>query len=469
MATTTVTPIQAAIDDIERELPDDGRPRFYRLAMGKERAKRAPGTLLLILASLLLLGEATAQGVVSWRAQMLFITDAGKLPLPAALEAGGLDSAAVIFALLALAKARKRQSAAIERALNLACALGSGAMNILGAHLGSPRSVAVFALPPLLYAATSDRLIAVAGSVAGVSETSLWRVVGRAFVYMARLVLDPWRTACGLRRVVLDTAPLPAETELAALRAVAEERAATAEACLARAVTDHAVALEEARADTQARIETVQARANEAVEQARQQARQDVDQAVCQIRADADTQLSAVRTEIAQYRRDAQAAAQRAVSADQRAIAAEVRNEETTRAVTQARAESTRERDGLHTAYEARAQALAESRAEMRDRADRAEQALDLVRTELARLQAAQTRSAALPKASKPKTGQRAAGTKKAQLIKLYDALAPDDPRHGDRSKVSQVAAELAERAGLQPGTARTYLYEHVIGSGDAA
>jgi len=45
--------------------------------------------------------------------------------------------------------------------------------------------------------------------------------------------------------------------------------------------------------------------------------------------------------------------------------------------------------------------------------------------------------------------------TKKAVLLALYRA----HPGYGDRSRASRVAAELAEQAGLQAGTARSYLY----------
>jgi len=45
--------------------------------------------------------------------------------------------------------------------------------------------------------------------------------------------------------------------------------------------------------------------------------------------------------------------------------------------------------------------------------------------------------------------------TKKAVLLALYRA----HPDYGDRSRASQVAAELAAQAGLQAGTARSYLY----------
>jgi hypothetical protein len=50
--------------------------------------------------------------------------------------------------------------------------------------------------------------------------------------------------------------------------------------------------------------------------------------------------------------------------------------------------------------------------------------------------------------------------TKKAVLLALYRA----HPQYGDRSQTSRVAAELAPRAGLQAGTARTYLYAELNG-----
>jgi hypothetical protein len=45
--------------------------------------------------------------------------------------------------------------------------------------------------------------------------------------------------------------------------------------------------------------------------------------------------------------------------------------------------------------------------------------------------------------------------TKKAILLALYRA----HPDYGDRGTASRVAAELAQQAGLQAGTARSYLY----------
>ncbi len=50
--------------------------------------------------------------------------------------------------------------------------------------------------------------------------------------------------------------------------------------------------------------------------------------------------------------------------------------------------------------------------------------------------------------------------TKKAVLLALYRA----HPGYGDRSSASRVAAELAPQAGLQPGTAHSYLYAELDG-----
>jgi hypothetical protein len=171
--------------------------------------ERQPGAILLWCAALLLLGLAAAQGYVSWRAQYGFIFAAKREHVPSALEALGLDAGAVIFALLGLAHARMGRPARIERTLNIACALGSMTMNLLSADLGSPRSVAVYVLPAVLYAACSDRLIATAAHAAGVQETSLWRFAGTGLLYGLRAVVAFPSTAKGLRLRLLEATPLP--------------------------------------------------------------------------------------------------------------------------------------------------------------------------------------------------------------------------------------------------------------------
>jgi hypothetical protein len=153
------------------------------------------GTLLLVIASLLLAADGSAMGVVSWHAQYAFVFAAKGQVIASALEALGLDAGAVIFALLGIALARLGRRAVVERMLVVACAAGSCVMNLLGANLGSPKSVAVYVMPPVLFAAMSDRLIAVIRR-AGMgkredSETqrSAWRVIGLALLYLLRFVL----------------------------------------------------------------------------------------------------------------------------------------------------------------------------------------------------------------------------------------------------------------------------------------
>jgi hypothetical protein len=77
----------------------------------------------------------------------------------------------------------------------------------------------------------------------------------------------------------------------------------------------------------------------------------------------------------------------------------------------------------------------------------------------LRRMVLAATPLAALPEAPAPETVEPPC-TKKAVLLALYRA----HPDYGDRRKASRVAAELAPQAGLQPGTARSYLYAELDG-----
>jgi hypothetical protein len=165
----------------------------------------------------LLLALAGAQGYVSFRAQYLFVHQIKGEVAVSMLEAAGLDAAAVIFALLALAQARLGRPAATERILNLACVGGSLAMNAASARLSDPKSVAAWVLPALLYAAASDRLIAVVRRRALArtrhtrtrpgADRSAYAAVGGAALWLVRLVLAPPSTIIGFRRWVLATAP----------------------------------------------------------------------------------------------------------------------------------------------------------------------------------------------------------------------------------------------------------------------
>ena len=97
----------------------DGTGQYRHVTnIRRSPVERKPGTVLLVVASGLLLLLAAAQGYVSWRAQFAFVATAEDAPLAAGVEALGLDVAAVIFALLGLAHARMGKSARVERTLD---------------------------------------------------------------------------------------------------------------------------------------------------------------------------------------------------------------------------------------------------------------------------------------------------------------------------------------------------------------
>ena len=191
---------------------------------------RVKGGGLLATASCLLLLLAAAQGYVSFRAQYAFVDHAKRAQVPSVLEALGLDTGAVIFALLALSLARRGKRGTVERVLNVACALGSLAMNLLAANLTSPRSITVWVLPSALYALASDRLIAVVRRWVQASdpaaqiahEGSAWRAFGGLALWALRLVFDVRGTVTGFRHWVLAVAPVAPGTRALTLPAVGE-------------------------------------------------------------------------------------------------------------------------------------------------------------------------------------------------------------------------------------------------------
>jgi hypothetical protein len=191
--------------------------------MTARRARTGGG--LLTVASCLLVLLAAAQGYVSFRAQYTFVDHAKRAPIPSALEALGLDTGAVIFALLALSLARRGRSGTVERVLNVACAFGSMTMNLLAADLTSPRSVTVWVMPSALYALASDRVIAVMRRWAQASDPSAelardgsaWRAAGGLALWVLRLCFDVPGTVGGFRRWVLAAAPIAPGTRAVSL------------------------------------------------------------------------------------------------------------------------------------------------------------------------------------------------------------------------------------------------------------
>ncbi len=185
-------------------------------------AERAPGSALVSAAAILLGLLAAGLFVVSLTAQYRYVFAVKHQSVPSAIEAIGLDAGMTVFSLLALGLAMAGQSARIERALIVVCAVASAAQNYAAADVMSPRSVAAYVMPPLFLALVVDRVVAVVRRhVLGDAERSVWAAVGRGLaavvkglglvlLYLLRLVLAPPSTSAGLRRMVLIATPLPA-------------------------------------------------------------------------------------------------------------------------------------------------------------------------------------------------------------------------------------------------------------------
>lgn len=109
-------------------------------------------------------------------------------------------------------------------------------MNVSAAKLTSARSVAAYAIVPIALAVVADRVVAVIHRhVLAGAQLSAWTTVGRAAaatvritgliaLYCLRFALDAPETAQGLRRIVLDAAPLPARPQPTAAEAIEPAR-----------------------------------------------------------------------------------------------------------------------------------------------------------------------------------------------------------------------------------------------------
>jgi hypothetical protein len=190
--------------------------------------ERTPGSGLVLAAVVLLAILAAGLFVVSLAAQYRYVFEVKHQSLPSGIEAVGLDAGMAVFSLLALGLAMAGQSARIERALIVVCAVASAGQNYAAADVSSPRSVAAYVMPPLFLALVVDRVVAVVRRhVLGVEERSVWATIGRTAVfagkglglvllYVLRFVLAPPSTGRGLRRLVLMAAPLPDAVVIAA-------------------------------------------------------------------------------------------------------------------------------------------------------------------------------------------------------------------------------------------------------------
>ena len=204
----------------------------------RRRAGTGPtrGSVLIAAAAWLLTLTGGGALFASFTAQYTYILAVRRQDAASAIEALLLDLLMIVFTLLALGLSRAGQAARAERALILACAAASAYMNVSAADLASPRSVAAYAVAPVALAVAVDRVVAVIHRhVLADEEPSAWVTLGRAAVaaagivglvllYSLRFVLAAPETARGLRRMVLDAAPLPPRAEAPAPETIGPPR-----------------------------------------------------------------------------------------------------------------------------------------------------------------------------------------------------------------------------------------------------
>jgi hypothetical protein len=184
-------------------------------------AGRRPGARLIWASTAGLAVLALATFYVSFRAQFTFMYAVKHQDLPALIEALIADVAMVVCSLLALGMACAGQPAKAARLLVVIFAGLSAGMNYLAADVSSFRSVAVYVMPPVVFAVCTDQTVAVirrhglditedsAWTVLGLLVLAVVRVSGVILLYSLRFILAPAETALGLRRMVLNAAPLP--------------------------------------------------------------------------------------------------------------------------------------------------------------------------------------------------------------------------------------------------------------------
>ena len=221
------------LDDQARRpgLSEITRDTGQRLTTGVRRRAgtgHAPGSVLIAVAAWLLALTGGGALFVSFTAQYTYIRTVRRQDAASVIEALLLDLGMIVFTLLALGLSRAGQPARAERALILLCSAASAWMNLSAADLASPRSVTAYAVAPLALAVVVDRVVAVirrhdladaqpsAWTTASRAAAATARTAGLVLLYCLRFALAAPETARGLRRTLLDAAPLPPLSQTAA-------------------------------------------------------------------------------------------------------------------------------------------------------------------------------------------------------------------------------------------------------------
>ena len=186
---------------------------------------RTPGSRVIAFATWLLVFLGAGLMYVSLQAQYLYIFSVKHVSTASWIEAAMLDAGMVILSALGIGLALAGKPSKAERLLIMACAGLSAFMNYAAADAASWRSVVAYVAAPVFLAVIVDRVISVIRRhVLAMDAESAWVPLGRALramavraglvlLYLLRFVLAPPSTGAGLRRVVLNAAPLPAAPE----------------------------------------------------------------------------------------------------------------------------------------------------------------------------------------------------------------------------------------------------------------
>jgi hypothetical protein len=161
---------------------------------------------------------ALAAAVVSWEAQYRMVYSARHSAGIAALEAAIPDAGSLIFASLGISLALHGRRAIRARTLNVCCVAVSVGMNALAAGHGW-RDLAIWVMPPVLYALASDTLIGVIrawaiarqralGETLADEETTPLAILVGLLLWLLRLALAPGSTLAGFRNWVIDECPV---------------------------------------------------------------------------------------------------------------------------------------------------------------------------------------------------------------------------------------------------------------------
>jgi hypothetical protein len=189
-------------------------------------SERPPGSMLITAATWLLAILDAGLLYVSFDAQYRYIFEVKNAKAPAMIEAAMLDAGMIILSALGIGLAMRGKSSKTERFLIMICSAASAGMNFAAANSGSWRSVIAYTAAPVFLAIITDRVISVIRRhVLPEDAETAWAWLGRAIIratrlaamvalYVLRTVLAPKETARGLRRMVLDAAPVPGVIEV---------------------------------------------------------------------------------------------------------------------------------------------------------------------------------------------------------------------------------------------------------------